>query len=197
MDIKLSSKEWSAMKALDPKGKGPREMLNARQIGSLVLRKKEENLEQEDIRVIRNAMRKPVREGLIEMPASHRGKYRISDRGRKKLAAGEKVFASKFARGDATDAAKAAGRDRQKAAGKKVAKKKVAKKKVAKKATKKATATKKKATKKPKPKIKVVDKSKDKKADKVKGANGENGKRKGPPSFKRRRPRSTYADKAE
>lgn len=214
MDIKLSSKEWSVMKALDPKGKGPREMLNARGVGLVVCKKK--SLDGDDLRGVRNAVRKPVREGLIEMPAGERGMYRISDRGRRKLAAGEKVFASKFARGEVLDAVKAAGKDRleavvkvaKKAVAKKAVVKKVNKKsskkpdaKVAKAAAKKAVAkkgNKKSAKKVTKPakqkaavKISTVDASKV-----VPMAKGTNGKGQGPPKFKRRVPRTTYADKA-
>jgi DNA-binding PadR family transcriptional regulator len=211
MIVKLSKAEQKTLSALDPKGKGPKPWQTAREVGGGVFRKKPENLSQEEIRVVRNAFRKLIREGLVEMNATSRGQYRITDRGRKLTASGKTEFDGKFDRGDATKAAKAAGKARLKARPKTKAKKAPAKKAPAKKAAKKAAkakakpkkaaakkapkkAAKKAASKKApakkaaskkaaKTKVKVVDKTKDgQKAAKSEGNNGARQK----PKFKRR-----------
>jgi hypothetical protein len=148
MIVKLSKHEKKTLTALDPEGKGTRTWMSARDITAVVFRKKVENLSQEEIRVVRNAVRKPVRECLVEMSEENRGQYRITDKGRKINSSGEMQFDSIHERGMATKAAKESGEKRAKKApvkkeNKKVtAKKAPAKKEVESKAPKKAPAKK-------------------------------------------------------
>lgn len=186
MIIKLSKAEQKTLSALDPKKSGTKPWLSAREVGVGVFRKKLENLTQGEIREVRNAFRKLVRENLVEMSATERGKYQIHDRGRRLLSAGATEFEGRFLRGEATKAAKAAGAARLKTrpkpakkatkkATKKVAKKAAPKKASKKKATKKAT--KKRVVKKStsRAKVKVVDRTKDASTPKAaKGSNGRN-----------------------
>jgi len=167
MIVKLSKAEQKTLSALDPKGKGSRPWQTAREVGGGVFRKKPENLTQEEIRVVRNAFRKLIREGLVEMNASSRGQYRITDRGRKIVASGESEFDGKFDRGEATKAAKAAGQARMKTRPKtkKAPAKKAAAKAKPKKAAKKAAP--KKAAKKAAPKKAAAKKAAPKKAAKA------------------------------
>jgi len=131
MIVKLSKHEKKTLVALDPTGKGARAWMSARDITAAVFRKKVENLSQEEIRVVRNAFRKPVRECLIEMSEENRGQYRITDKGRKINGSGEMQFDSIHERGTATKAAKESGEKRAKKA---PAKKETTKKAAAKKA---------------------------------------------------------------
>jgi len=215
MQIKLSKDEVKTLKSLDPKTKGDKPWQTARQVASGVFRKKEENLDQDQIRVVRNSFRKIVREKLVEMNTKESGQYRITDKGRKLLISGETELTGVFERGLATRRGKESGEERKKAAPKKAPKAKAAPKK-AKAAPKKATkkkATKKKAkvaaapkqasTKKkvapkkaPKKKapakkaaIKVEDKTATATAKpETKNGNGKgDAVRKGPPQFKRRK----------
>lgn len=193
MIVKLSSAEKKTLLALDPKGGGAKPWQTAREVGGGVFRKKPENLEQEEIRVVRNAFRKLVREALVEMNPADRGQYRVSDRGRKLIAAKVPDFESRFQRGEATAAAKSAGaarmkerpRKAKKAPAKKVAKatpkaKKAAPKKApAKKAPAKKAAPKKAA----KSKIAVEDKTAAAATTKTDGGNGTAHQK---PKFKRR-----------
>lgn len=102
MIIKLSLAEKKTLTALDPKGKGARPWQTAREIGSVVFRKNLTNLESGEIRAVRNAFRKLVREDLVEMSPTDRGSYCITDAGRKLVAAGFPDFEGKFVRGEAT-----------------------------------------------------------------------------------------------
>lgn len=193
MIVKLSSAEKKTLSALDPKASGNKPWQTAREVGGGVFRKKPENLDQEEIRVVRNAFRKLVRESLVEMNGSDRGQYRISERGRKLLAAGMPNFESKFQRGEATQAAKDAGEARMKARPKKAPSKKTAAKPAAKKTPPKKTkpaAKAKPASKKPaaKAKPKAEPKKEAPKAEAPKAeakAEGSNGTHK-KPQFKRR-----------
>jgi hypothetical protein len=158
MIVKLSKPEHKTLSALDPKGKGNRPWQTARELAGVVFRKKPENANQDEIRAVRNALRKPLRENLVEMNPAARGQYRINERGRKLMASGLVEFTGQFDRGDATTAAKAAGQARMKArpkTKKASAKKATTKKASAKKAPKKKAPTKrtaKKATAKKAPK---------------------------------------------
>jgi DNA-binding PadR family transcriptional regulator len=202
MQIKLSKDEVKALKSLDPKTKGDRPWQTARQVAGGVFRKKEENLDQDQIRVVRNAFRKIVRENLVEISTKDRGNYRITDKGRKLLISGETELTGVFERGLATRRGKEAAAVK-KVAPKKATKVKAAPKKAAKKAPKKAAkkaevakvaaAPKKASTKKKSPSKKAAIKVEDKTATataKPETKNG-NGKgdavRKGPPQFKRRK----------
>lgn len=163
MIIKLSKAEQKTLSALDPKGKGPKPWQTAREVGGGVFRKKPENLTQEEIRVVRNAFRKLVREDLVEMSSTSRGQYRITDRGRKIGSSGDTEFDGKFDRGDATKAAKAAGKARLKVRPKPKKAAKPATKKAAKAKPKKAPAKKAKPEK--KDAKKAAAKAKPKKAE--------------------------------
>lgn len=201
MIVKLSKSEQKTLKAVDP-GKGARWWMTAREIAAAVFGKKPENLNQDNIRTVRNAFRKLVRESLMEMSGADRGKYRISERGRKVVAAGATEFDSKFERGTATDAAKAQAearmksKPRKKAATKKAAKKAKAKKspkKPPRKPTKAKAAVKAKAKKQSKPAKKTKIAVEDKTSKETKGGNS-NGQRRGTPTFKRRKVKSSYTD---
>lgn len=102
MIVKMTKPEMKTLEVLDPEKKGAKNWLTARAIAAGVFKKKEENLSQEQIRVVRNSLRKPVREQLVEMSPTVRGEYRISDRGRKLLSAGATEFEGLFERGEAT-----------------------------------------------------------------------------------------------
>ena len=138
MIVKLSKYEVKTLASLDPKGSGGgRPWQTARQVGSVLFKRKEEKLSQEEVRVVRNAFRKLIREGLVEMGGTERGKYRVSEMGKKSCESGKTEFEGKFNRGEATKAAKAAGQIRAKERSQKSVTSSV-KKKVAKATPKKA-----------------------------------------------------------
>lgn len=187
MIIKLSKSEQKTLSALDPKGKGQRPWQSAREVGSGVYKKAQDKLSQEEIRVVRNAFRKIVREGMVEMSTAERGKYRITDFGRKLMGSGDSEFEGRYERGEATKAAKIAGEERLAVRPKASKAPKEAKKKATKKKASKKKKTAKTAAAPKKGRVKVVDKTDGEEAH-AKGSNGEggaNGERK-KPKFKRR-----------
>lgn len=114
MIVKLSKSEQKMLQALDPECKGARNWMKARDIAASVFRKKAENVTTEEIRAVRNAFRKPVREELVEMGGvDSRGQYRIAERGRKILNDGETEFEGVYERGSATLGAKEDGEKRK------------------------------------------------------------------------------------
>lgn len=145
MIVKLTKSEQKTLSALDPEKAGGRAWRAAREVAEVVF-KSVKSIEQEHIRTIRNAFRRIVREGLVEMSAEERGMYRITLRGRKILSGGDVELDGMFTRGEATEAMRANAVSRMKHFGTKPTKvvKKAAKaKKAAKKAMKAEKAVKK------------------------------------------------------
>jgi len=205
MIVRLSKSEHKTLTALDPEAKGSRTWMTARAITATVFRKKVENVEAEEIRTVRNAFRKLVREELVEMGAvENRGEYRIGERGRKILVSEETEFESTYERGSATLASKEAGEKRKNAWEKAIAKneKKAPAKKAA--APKKAAASKAKVkakapAKKAAPKVKEAKAAPAKKPEtKVDAPKQEKKEAKGngaPRTFQRKAPPPTVAEK--
>ena len=195
MIVKFNKNEMKTLKTVDPKQRGGRDWIDARAVAAKFFGKSDSKIGQSQIRTVRNAFRKLVREGLIEMSATTRGNYRISEKGRKFLKSGDAELKGVFERGSVTEAAKAQSKARsgaRPAKGKKAATKRKAAEK-SKKAPKKAAKKSKPKTKK-KDKIEVVDKTKKKaKGNGVKAkANNKGNPKPAPkrkvPSFKRRDP---------
>lgn len=204
MIVRLSKAEHKTLTALDPEAKGSRNWMTARNITASVFRKKEENVTSEEIRTVRNAFRKLVREELVEMGAvENRGEYRIGERGRKILVSEETEFESSYERGSATLASKEAGEKRKNAWEKAIAKNEKKAKPAAKKAkSEKAPKAKVKAkapAKKAAPKVKEAKAAPAKKPEtKVDAPKQEKKEAKGngaPRTFQRKAPPPTVAEK--
>lgn len=194
MIVKLNKAEQNTLAAMDYAGRGPRNWINAREVASKLFRKKEKLLTQGEIRVVRNAFRRLVRESVIDKgDGDKRGMYRVTDKGRKMR--GQTEFDSIYTRGEISSQQKSKS-SAKKARSRRKSKSKSAKTKCSKsisKKTKKSRSSKPKEMRKVPPSpFTVEDKSGT--VDRIRSGNGHGKDRPARRKFKRRNFPVTYGD---